>query len=76
VKVRKVDPGHNDPTAKVYRGLRERDLLILDLEKRLDKTSLIHVEEESFGIIGQETGWARVTGRAMAKIREQPWSGM
>lgn len=54
--MKKVDPGHNDPTAKVYGGLRETGLFILDLEERLDKTGLIHAEEESFGITGQENG--------------------
>ena len=49
MKVKKVDPAHNDPTAKVYRGLGERPLFIIDLEQRLDKTGLIHVDEESFG---------------------------
>lgn len=73
--MKKVDPRH-DPTAKVYGRLSERALFILDLEERLDKTGLIHVEEESFGITGQQTGWARVTRRAMAKIKEQPLSGM
>jgi hypothetical protein len=76
VKVKKVDPAHNDLMAKVYRGLGERALFIVDLQKRLDKTGLIHVEEESFGITGQETGWARVTRTAMAKIKEHPSSGM
>jgi hypothetical protein len=76
VKLKKVDPARIDPTAKVYRGLGERVLFVLDLEKGLNKTGLIHVEEESVGITGQQTGWARVIGRAMATLSEQPSSGM
>jgi hypothetical protein len=60
----------------VYSGLTETALFILDLEKRLDKTGLIHVEEESFGVTGKKTGWARATATVMAKIEEQPPSGM
>lgn len=74
--MKKVDPARNDPTAKVHRGLGERVLFVLDLEKRFDKTGQIHVEEESFRITGQETGWSRVSGRAMDTIKEQPSSGM
>jgi hypothetical protein len=55
--------------------LRGKSPFIIDIEKRLDTTGLIHLDEESFSVTGQETGLAEVTGKEIAKIKEQPSSG-